>query len=403
MGRMSRLLANSALAAPVPYRPIPYRHLPCHQCLLAAGLLAAGLLAAPAAQAQPVSGIYVGIGGAANFLQDETVRLSPAFPSGRDQFEVGYGGVGSVGYGFGNGVRIELEGNYRDNNLQRFAGTAFATEAGGHQENYGGMVNALFDMDIGKSWLYPYLGVGAGYSWTNLDTHYSGTAIPYTQNTGGTFGNLAYQAMFGLSVPVPWVVGLSMTAEYRFFSVLGPERFSGNGLGVAGAYGPQPYGVSRGNQDITSDYNHSLLLGLRYEFNPAPPPPPPAPLAAEAAPAPAPSRTYLVFFDWDRSDLSDRARLIIAEAAQNSTRVQTTRVEVSGYTDSSAAQPGPRGEAYNQALSVRRAEAVQAELVKDGVPSGAIDIHGYGESHPLVPTGPNVREAQNRRVEIVMH
>ena len=291
-------------------------------------------------------------------------------------------------------MRIELEGNYRDNTLQHFLGTPFTNDAGGRQQNYGGMVNALFDMDIGKSWLYPYFGVGAGYSWTNLDTHYAGVGFPYAQSTTGTFGNIAYQAMFGLSVPVPWVVGLSMTAEYRFFSVLGPERFSG--MSTA------PSGISRGNQDITSDYNHSLLVGLRYEFNPAPPPPP-APLPTEAAPAPAPSRTYLVFFDWDRADLSDRARLIIAEAAQASTRVQMTRVDVSGYTDSSAAQPGARGEAYNQALSVHRAQSVQAELVKDGVPSSAIDIHGYGESHPLVPTGPNTREAQNRRVEIVMH
>jgi len=207
--------------------------------------------------------------------------------------------------------------------------------------------------------------------------------------------------MFGLSVPVPWVVGLSMTAEYRFFSVLGPERCSGSGIGTAGAFGPQPYGVSRGNQDITSDYNHSVLLGLRYEFNPAPPPPPALP-AEVAAPAPAPSRTYLVFFDWDRSELSDRARAIIAEAAQASTRVQTTRLEVSGYTDSSAAQPGARGAVYNQALSIRRAQAVQAELLHDGVPAASIDIHGYGESHPLVPTGANTREPQNRRVEIVM-
>ena len=382
MERMSRLLAGSILATPF--------------------LLAGSILMASAARAQPVTGVYVGLGGGANFLQDETVRLSPAFPSGRDRFGVGYTGVGSAGYGFGNGVRIELEGNYRDNTLQHFRGTSFPSEAGGSQENYGGMVNALFDMDIGKSWLYPYVGVGAGYAWTHLDTHYAASSLPYAQNTGGTFGNLAYQAMFGLSLPVPWVVGLSMTAEYRFFSVLGPERFSGNGIGTAGAFGPRPYGVSRGNQDITSDYNHSVLLGLRYEFNPAPPPPP-VPPAQEAAPAPAPSRTYLVFFDWDRADLSDRARRIIAEAAQASTRVQTTRLEVDGYTDSSAALPGARGEAYNQALSLRRAQAVQTELLRDGVPAAAIDIHGYGENRPLVPTAPNTREAQNRRVEIVMH
>jgi outer membrane protein OmpA-like peptidoglycan-associated protein len=41
-------------------------------------------------------------------------------------------------------------------------------------------------------------------------------------------------------------------------------------------------------------------------------------------------------------------------------------------------------------------------LVKDGVPKGAIAIQGFGETHLLVPTGPGVREPQNRRVEIII-
>ena len=49
-----------------------------------------------------------------------------------------------------------------------------------------------------------------------------------------------------------------------------------------------------------------------------------------------------------------------------------------------------------------RAKAVAAQLVVDGVPSSEIEIHGYGETHLLVPTGPGVREPQNRRVEIVL-
>ena len=103
-----------------------------------------------------------------------------------------------------------------------------------------------------------------------------------------------------------------------------------------------------------------------------------------------------MFFDWDKATLTDRARQIIGEAARNSTSVQYTRIEVNGYTDTSGT---PR---YNQGLSVRRAQAVAAELVKDGVPRQAITIQGFGETHLLVPTGPNVREPQNRRVEIVI-
>jgi OmpA-OmpF porin, OOP family len=104
-----------------------------------------------------------------------------------------------------------------------------------------------------------------------------------------------------------------------------------------------------------------------------------------------------VFFDWDKAALTDRARQIISDAAAGSTKVQYTRLEVNGYTDTSGT---PK---YNQALSVRRAQVVAAELVKDGVPKSAIAIQGFGETNPLVPTGANVREPQNRRVEIVIH
>jgi outer membrane autotransporter protein len=131
-------------------------------------------------------------------------------------------------------------------------------------------------------------------------------------------------------------------------------------------------------------------IGVRWTFG-RPPPLVPAP-----APVAAPARSYLVFFDWDKATLTDRARRIIREAADNSTRVQYTRIEVNGYTDTSGT---PK---YNQGLSMRRAQAVQAELIKDGVPANAITIQGFGETHLLVPTGPGVREPQNRRVEIII-
>ncbi len=129
--------------------------------------------------------------------------------------------------------------------------------------------------------------------------------------------------------------------------------------------------------------------------------PPPATTSAPA-PAPAPARTYLVFFDWDRSVLTPRARQIVAEAAANSRAGNATRIEVDGYADTSHALPGERGRDYNLRLSMRRADAVRAELVRDGVPGGTIAVHGFGDTHLLVATGPNVREPQNRRVEILL-
>jgi outer membrane autotransporter protein len=132
-------------------------------------------------------------------------------------------------------------------------------------------------------------------------------------------------------------------------------------------------------------------FGVRLTFGQSPPPP-----ALVAVPAAAAARSYLVFFDWDKATLTDRARQIIREAADNSTHVQYTRIGVNGYTDTSGTAK------YNQGLSVRRAEAVAAELVRDGVPRNVITIQGFGETHLLVPTSPGVREPQNRRVQIVM-
>ena len=76
--------------------------------------------------------------------------------------------------------------------------------------------------------------------------------------------------------------------------------------------------------------------------------------------------------------------------------MQTTRIEVAGHADRSGTP------AYNQRLSQRRADAVAAELVRQGIARNEIAVSAYGESRPLVPTADGVREPQNRRVEIVL-
>jgi len=370
-------------------------------------LLAATILSIPVAvKAQPVNGLYVGAGAGFNYKQGQAFDnfnanvgpLAPAATNGlglKPKYSVGWVGLASVGYGLGNGLRLEVEGNFRQNRLGHLHGTAFPTASGGNNNTYGAMVNALYDFDItpytGITWMYPYVGVGAGYAWTTFhNAHAYGTNFPFFGKTNDTDGNFAYQAILGASFPIQPVPGLSITAEYRFFGVIGDTKFHG---AVDTGLTPATYARTFGSGKLGPQYNHAALVGIRYAFNVAPPPPPPAPVAA---PAPAPARSYLVFFDWDRADLTDRARQIIHEAAENSTRVQFTRIEVNGYTDTSGTA------AYNQRLSVRRAEAVAAELVRDGVPRQAISIQGFGETHLLVPTGPNVREPQNRRVEIII-
>ena len=369
-------------------------------------LLAATIIGLPAAAAaQPVAGLYVGAGALGNILQNETIqRLStpggavPAAGS-NPKFDVGFGGVASIGYGLGNGLRVELEGNYRTNDLRTVSLASPALRPTGHEEKYGAMVNALYDFsfnDIGLSMLgldalNPYVGIGAGWA----QNRWHGVNVPFGAGPGYSSLNVnnaenmfAYQAIAGVSVPLYSLVpGLSLTAEYRFYSTPNDRKYNAQLIA--------PGVPSAANLKVSDDFNHSVLVGLRYAFNVPAPPPPPAP-APVAAPAPAPARTYLVFFDWDRADLTARARQIIGEAAANVARVQVTRIMVNGYTDLSGSP------AYNQRLSVRRADAVAGELVRDGVQRNEIATQGFGESNPLVPTAQGVREPQNRRVEIIL-
>jgi hypothetical protein len=116
------------------------------------------------------------------------------------------------------------------------------------------------------------------------------------------------------------------------------------------------------------------------------PPPPPTSMAQ------APS--YLVFFDWDKSDLSPQAMATIGQAAAAYKATGSARIADVGNTDTS----GSTG--YNMALSIRRADAVKGALIQNGVPASAIDSAGRGETNLLVPTADGVREPQNRRVEL---
>ena len=112
------------------------------------------------------------------------------------------------------------------------------------------------------------------------------------------------------------------------------------------------------------------------------------------APPPPPVPNFLVFFNWDSSAITDAARQVIAEAATTIRDNRITRILAIGHADRSGS------DSYNNALSRDRADAVEAELERLGVPANVINTEARGESDPLVATPDGVREPQNRRVEI---
>ena len=358
--------------------------------LLTPGLAAAQMPLPSMQPAPPLNGLYIGAGVGVNWLQNEhLINTAGTAINGSISSHVGMAGVASIGYALPNGLRFELEGDLRNNPINAAHDLGFPAVAGGRERKYGPMVNVLYDFSnlLPVPYFAPYVGVGVGYQWARMSgLHVNGAPTGFPAFTSGdTTGAIAYQFILGGAVPIPAVPGLALTAEYRFLGV-GSRTYDVAAIAAPGE-AVVPSRVKLGN-----DFNHALLIGLRYNFLP-PPPPPPAPAPV---PAQAPARSYLVFFDWDKATLTDRARQIIREAADNSTKVQYTRIEVNGYTDTSGTKQ------YNQGLSVRRARAVQAELVKDGVPANAITIQGFGDTNLLVPTGPGVREPQNRRVEIII-
>jgi len=105
-------------------------------------------------------------------------------------------------------------------------------------------------------------------------------------------------------------------------------------------------------------------------------------------------KTFIVFFDFNRSNLTDKAVEVVGEAVRTAKTEGMVKVLVTGHTDTVGSDQ------YNQALSERRANAVKDEMIKEGMDGGSISIEGKSFHDPLVPTGPGVREPQNRRAVI---
>ena len=315
--------------------------------LATVALAALPVMASTGAHAQATPGFYIGAEGGANWLLNTNIFGLQVYPA------TGWAVGAVVGYDF-VGPRVELEVVYRQNQHNiNFGPRAISNDHNGI-EQLSPMINLFYDFNANGRFI-PYIGAGVGVAFVDSD-----------QSLGAT--QFAYQGIVG--------IGYKMTENLR--------------INLDGRYyattNPSVSGTNWRNENI------SVMLGLTYKFGApeavvAPPPPP------VAAPAPP---SFMVFFDWDRSDLSPQAQQTIAQAAQSYRTKGNARVTATGHADKS----GP--DAYNMALSLRRANAVKDALVRNGVPAQAIVVTGRGESMPLVQTADGVREPQNRRVEIVV-
>jgi outer membrane protein OmpA-like peptidoglycan-associated protein len=132
------------------------------------------------------------------------------------------------------------------------------------------------------------------------------------------------------------------------------------------------------------------------------PPPPPAPAPAPPPPpAPAPPKPREIFklegvhFEFDKSTLTTLAKGNLGAAVTYLKANPNTRVEIQAHTDSKGS------DAYNQALSERRAASVLAFLKANGIEAERMSTKGFGESQPVADNATDEGRALNRRAVII--
>jgi OOP family OmpA-OmpF porin len=126
---------------------------------------------------------------------------------------------------------------------------------------------------------------------------------------------------------------------------------------------------------------------------PAPPPPSPAPPPLQPVPLPGP---YVVYFDLDKSQLSESSRATLAKVIGDAKSVNGATIVAGGHADRTGS------ERYNDTLSLRRANAVVSYLLKTAnFDLDKVVAVGFGETKPDVETVDGVAEPRNRRVEIL--
>jgi outer membrane protein OmpA-like peptidoglycan-associated protein len=220
------------------------------------------------------------------------------------------------------------------------------------------------------------LSLGAGAGGDRVDVEWN--AFP-----GADFDQwrFAYQGIVGLS----YAIGsrTDLTLNYRYLHVDAPD------LDI----GPINGHLFNSTDDITK---HTVTIGLRYDLwadeEPAPPPMP----AAAPPPEPPPAH-FVIFFGFNKCNITSEADNVLSEAASSAKNMGSASVTIVGHTDTVGS---PK---YNQKLSECRANAAAKNLEGKGIPAGAISTSGKGESELMVQTGDGVKEPQNRRATVDLH
>lgn len=271
------------------------------------------------------------------------------------------------------------------------------------------MLNAFYDLPrLGDA--RPYVGLGIGQAKTSL------MALSTTNNTllSGDVDHTAAQAMAGVSWRLSQRVNLDL--GYRYFNAakadftpttgssfsVGRDHHAvsfGLRIALGGPKAPQFKKPKSNLQTAIDNPSPENIAALNPPINPQTQPSlptGPTGTAAEQALDHANKRaqTFVVYFDHDKSHLSNEARSVINRAATVTQNTKPQSIAVRGHTDLSGSN------AYNMVLSRKRAVIVAQELVAKGVSPDIINVDFAGESAPAVNTMDGVREALNRRTEI---
>ena len=111
---------------------------------------------------------------------------------------------------------------------------------------------------------------------------------------------------------------------------------------------------------------------------------------------PPPPQHFTLPFQFDSEELTDEGRRLVQEVLKAVKGYPVPDIVVTGHTDTT-------GNAQtNEELGLRRANVVRSMLVQTGLSTLMIDVRSHGEAELLVPTGDNVSEPRNRRVEVTV-